>query len=41
VSIELDAWREGAHANGIEGLMPKRADSFYVPGPWFKGSATG
>jgi DNA ligase-1 len=37
---DLAALRDGARANGIEGLMLKRADSPYVPGrpkgPWFK-----
>jgi DNA ligase-1 len=37
---ELGALRADARANGIEGLMLKRADSIYVPGrpkgPWFK-----
>ena len=37
---DLAALRDGARANGIEGLMLKRADSAYVPGrpkgPWFK-----
>ncbi|HLG87259.1 MAG TPA: cisplatin damage response ATP-dependent DNA ligase [Alphaproteobacteria bacterium] len=37
---DLAALRDGARANGIEGLMLKRADSTYVPGrpkgPWFK-----
>ena len=37
---ELEALREGARAQGIEGLMLKRADSTYVSGrpkgPWFK-----
>lgn len=37
---ELITLREGARANGIEGLMLKRADSPYVPGrprgPWWK-----
>jgi DNA ligase-1 len=37
---DLSALRDGARANGIEGLMLKRADSAYVPGrpkgPWFK-----
>ncbi len=37
---DLRAMRESARANGIEGLMLKRADSAYVAGrpkgPWFK-----
>ncbi len=37
---ELKALREGARANGIEGLMLKRRESAYVSGrpkgPWFK-----
>jgi DNA ligase-1 len=37
---ELGRLRDGARANGIEGLMLKRGDSTYVPGrpkgPWFK-----
>jgi DNA ligase 1 len=37
---ELRQLRDGARANGIEGLMLKRADSIYVAGrptgPWFK-----
>jgi DNA ligase-1 len=37
---ELKALRDGARANGIEGLMLKRRDSAYVSGrpkgPWFK-----
>src|SRR5262249_42534149 len=37
---ELRALRDGARAQGIEGIMLKRADSLYVAGrpkgPWFK-----